>query len=347
MLLCWSRLLKDISKCNKTYIKECKSLIMVINTRKDLWKLIIVLIIFNIIVLVLYRFKEIKLVNNILFVLIIFVGAYFISKIITIYVDKTIKVRRGLEKTPELFNRLIIIIIFIIALVIILNYFKIQVTPILAGLGIAGLAIALALQSTLSNFFAGLQILSSEPIKIGDYVEIGDLEGYVEDIGWRAVRIKTLPNNMIIIPNSKLVESTIINYSMPIKEMSALVDVGVDYSSDLRKVEKITLDVAKKIQKTVPGAVEQFEPFIRYHTFADSNINFTVILRVKDYVSKYLIKHEFIKALKERYDKEGIEISWPIRKIVDMRKMKKRWCYNKIDIGHLNQEIIEIECFAG
>ena len=90
---------------------------------------------------------------------------------------------------------------------------------------------------------------------------------------------------------------------------------------DLDKVEKVTIDVAKTIQKTVPGAVKTFEPFIRYHTFGDSNINFSVILRVEKFVDKYLITHEFIKALKARYDKEGIEISWPVRKVYYSNKI--------------------------
>ena len=97
--------------------------------------------------------------------------------------------------------------------------------------------------------------------------------------------------------------------------MSVMVQCGVSYGSDLKKVEKVTIDVAGKIQKTVPGAVKTFEPFIRYHTFGDSNINFTVILRVEKFVDRYLVIHEFIKALKESYDKEKIEISWPVRKV--------------------------------
>jgi len=94
-----------------------------------------------------------------------------------------------------------------------------------------------------------------------------------------------------------------------------VVQCGVSYKSDLGKVEKVTIDVAKKIQEKIPGAVKTFEPFIRYHTFGDSNINFSIILRVEEPVARYLIIHEFIKALKARYDKEGIEISWPVRKI--------------------------------
>lgn len=262
--------------------------------------------------------------DNVLFVIIVIFVSYFLVKAANVYLIEWFRVRKGLGKTPQLINRIISIIIYIIALIIILRYFKVEVTPILAALGILGLALGLALQPTLSNLFAGLQILANKPIRVGDYVEIGGFEGYVEDIGWRSVRIKTLPNNTVIIPNSKLMESTIVNDSLPQREMAVLVQVGVDYSSDLKKVEKITIDTARKMQQTVEGAITNFEPFIRYHTFADNNIEFTVILRVKEFEKKYLIKHEFIKALKERYDKEGIEISWPIRKVTDMDKPRKR-----------------------
>ena len=174
----------------------------------------------------------------------------------------------------------------------------------------------LALQDTLSNLFAGLHIITDQPVNVGDYIEIeSGISGYVEDIGWRSTRVRTLPNTLVIVPNSKLAESVIINNSLPVLEMSAVVQCGVAYGSDLEKVERVTLDVAKEIQKTIPGAVETFEPVIRYHTFGDSNINFSVILRVMEPVAKYVVTHEFIKALVKRYDTEGIEISWPVRKI--------------------------------
>jgi len=183
------------------------------------------------------------------------------------------------------------------------------------------LFIALALQSTLSNFFAGLNILSDRQIEVGDFVELEgtDLSGFVEDIGWRSTRIRTLPNTLVIIPNSKLAETTIINRSKPVPEMSVIIQCGVDYRSDLAKVEKVTIEVAKEIQKTVPGAIKTFEPFIRYHTFGDSNINFSIIIRIEKPIDKYLVTHEFIKALKASYDQEGIEISWPIRKLYQIK----------------------------
>ncbi len=255
-------------------------------------------------------------INRIFFVIAVLLVSMLVSRMLKVFIDRWLKTNKKFERIPQLLNKMIAVVVYIIAILMILSYLEVEVTPLIATLGLGGLAVGLALQNTLSNFFAGLHILSDKPINVGDFIELdGNVSGYVEDIGWRSTRIKTLPNTIIIVPNSKLAESTIINDSMPELEMAALVQVGVDYGSDLKKVEKVTIDVAMHIQKTVAGAVRNFEPFIRYHTFGDSNINFSVILRVEKFVDKYLVIHEFIKALKERYDKEGIEISWPVRKI--------------------------------
>ncbi|HWP59192.1 MAG TPA: mechanosensitive ion channel family protein [Candidatus Acidoferrales bacterium] len=199
---------------------------------------------------------------------------------------------------------------------IILDNLGVSLTPILTTLGIGSLAVAIALQDTLGNFFAGLYIKADRFIEVGQFVRIetGE-EGYVDHIGWRSTRIRMLPNNTVIVPNSKLVQSIITNYDMPDRELAVLVQVGVHYSSDLEKVERVTSQVAKEIMQTVPGAVPSFEPFIRYHTFGDSSINFTVILRAREFVDNFLIKHEFIKRLQARYHQEGIVIPFPIRTV--------------------------------
>jgi len=187
---------------------------------------------------------------------------------------------------------------------------------VLASLGIAALALSLALQDTLANFFSGLYILVSRPIRMGDYVELENgLKGYVLAIGWRETRIRTLPNNTVVIPNNKLAQSIVINYYLPEKEMACLVQVGVSYGSDLEKVERVTCEVGKEVLSRVSGAVNAFDPFIRYHTFADFSVNFTVILRINEFVDQYLVTHEFIKALHKRYKAEGIEIPFPIRTV--------------------------------
>ncbi|PNX47133.1 MAG: hypothetical protein BV457_06285, partial [Thermoplasmata archaeon M9B1D] len=144
--------------------------------------------------------------------------------------------------------------------------------------------------------------------------------GIIEDIGWRSTRIRMLTDNLLIIPNAKLAESNIINYSMPKEDFSIWVPCGVAYESDLKKVEKVTLEVAKEIQKTVPGAAKDFEPGFRYGEFGESNINFIAILRIEHPMDRFIVRNEFIKALKERFDKEKIEISWPIRKIYNIKK---------------------------
>ena len=250
------------------------------------------------------------------FIAIVLLVANILSKITSLITVRTLKVKKKYQRIPQLMSKIISVVIYIVAILMVLAYFEIDITPIVAGLGIGGLAIGLALQSTLSDFFAGLHILSDKPIRVGDYIELENkLSGFVEDIGWRSTRIRTLPNNIVIIPNSKLANSIVTNYSMPKDEMGVVVRCGVSYNSDLEKVEKVTIDVAKEIQKKVQGAVGDFEPFIRYHTFGDSNIEFSIILRVERPIDKYFVVHEFIKALKKRFDKEGIEISWPVRKI--------------------------------
>ena len=125
-----------------------------------------------------------------------------------------------------------------------------------------------------------------------------------------------LPNNVVLVPNAKLAQAIVTNYYLPDRELAVLVEVGVDYDSDLTQVERVTCEVAKDTLEHVPGGASDFDPFIRYHTFADSSINFTVILRGREFVDQYLIKHEFIKRLHARFDREGIVIPFPIRTVV-------------------------------
>jgi len=255
-------------------------------------------------------------IDGIFFVGTVLLLALIISDILRIVLSLWLRAQKQYEKMPKLLSHVVAVFIYLIAFLMILIHFEIEITPLLVGYGIGGIAIALALQNTLSNVFAGLHIISDRPINFGDYIHVeGGVSGFVEDIGWRSTRIRTLPNTLIIIPNSKLAESIITNYSLPVLEMSVVIQCGVDYGSDLEKVEKVTIDVAKQIQETVPGAMKNFQPFIRYHTFDESNINFSIILRVEEPATKYIVTHEFIKALKKRYDEEGIEISWPIVKL--------------------------------
>jgi small-conductance mechanosensitive channel len=255
-------------------------------------------------------FKKVLLVSVILSVTIV------LSKIAVGFVNLYSRKTEGVLPSTSIFANLTKLLILLLGILIILQTLGISITPILTALGVGGLAVALALQDTLSNLFAGIHILLSRKIRPGDYVklETGE-EGYVTDITWRNTTIRALPNNMVIVPNSKLASAIVINFYQPETEMAVLVQVGVGYESDLRKVERVTIEVGKEVMREVPGGVPEFEPFIRYHTFADFSINFTVILRAKEYVDQYLIKHEFVKRLHQRYKEEGIEIPFPIRTV--------------------------------
>ncbi|MAG37500.1 MAG: mechanosensitive ion channel protein MscS [Dehalococcoidia bacterium] len=206
--------------------------------------------------------------------------------------------------------------IVIVGALIILEQVGIPVAPLLAGLGIGGLAVALAAQSTLANLLAGLSIFIDGTVRVGDMVELDDGQrGFVEDVGWRTTKLRLPANNLVIIPNGKLADSIMTNYQMPNDEVSVYVPNGVAYDSDLDQVEEITLEVANQLVRDTPGAATDFAPIMRYTEFADSNINFTVIMRAKDWPTSRLMRHRFIKAVKRRYDKEGIEIAFPARNI--------------------------------
>ena len=209
------------------------------------------------------------------------------------------------------------ITIFIIVGIIVLQTLGISVTPILTALGVGSLAVALALQDTLSNLFSGIQIAASKQIKKNDYIKLDSgEEGYVEDISWKNTSIRMLSNNLIIIPNSKLSSIILTNYNLPDLEMAVLVEIGVSYDSDLKKVEEVTIQAAREILEKTEGGVKTFDPFIRYHSFNDSSIGFTVILRAQQFVNQYLIKHEFIKSLHTKYMEHDIEIPFPIRSLI-------------------------------
>jgi small-conductance mechanosensitive channel len=201
-----------------------------------------------------------------------------------------------------------------IGAMIVLDTLGVSITPLITTLGIGSLAVAIALQDTLANLFAGLYIKAHRPLQEGDYVRLdGDGEGYVNGIGWRNTEVRMLSHNTVIVPNSKLIQSHITNYYLPDKDLAVLVEVGVDYDNDLAEVERVTCEVAKEILTTVPGGVADFDPFIRFHTFSQSSIDLTVVLRGQEFTDQFLLKHEFIKRLHRRYQQEGLTIAFPAR----------------------------------
>jgi small-conductance mechanosensitive channel len=199
---------------------------------------------------------------------------------------------------------------------VLLGTLGISVTPIIASLGITSLAVALALQPTLENFFSGVQLVMDKPVRVGDFIELESGEqGFVDHIGWRSTWIRMLPNNTVIMPNSVLAQSKIINYFYPSPELSVPVELGVHYSSDLEHVERVTLEVARETLSTHEWGVPEYKTFVIFTGFGDSSVNLTVMLRAKEYFQRFWVRSAFIKALHARYAAEGITIPFPIRAI--------------------------------
>jgi len=255
-----------------------------------------------------------KFLNHVPLVLFLFSLTVVLARMSVGFFDLHAKKKAGDTPTISLFTLIIKLIVYALGIMVILQSLGISVTPVLTALGVGGLAVALALQETLSNLFAGMQILAARQVKPGDFIHLdtGE-EGYVTDVTWRNTTIKAINNNMIIVPNSKLAAAILTNYHQPIKEMLVYVYVGVHYKSDLEHVERVTLEVARGVQATVDGASRNHEPWIRYNEFGGSSINFRAILAVDEFYASYRITHEFVKRLHRRYNEEGIVIPFHMR----------------------------------
>jgi small-conductance mechanosensitive channel len=216
------------------------------------------------------------------------------------------------------------VVVVAVGLLVILQTLGISITPIITALGVGGLAVALALQDTLANLFAGIRILASGKLRPGDFVrlETGQ-EGTIEDITWAQTTIRQQPNNVVIVPNAKLSTAITTNFSLPDIEQSVPVTLGVSYASDLEQVERVTLEVAREVLRGAEGGVAGFEPAVRFHSFGESSIELTVVLRVMGYENRATVIHEFIKRLHKRYAAEGIEIPFPIRTVRMERDAKE------------------------
>jgi small-conductance mechanosensitive channel len=207
--------------------------------------------------------------------------------------------------------------VLIIGILILLGTLGISITPLITALGVGGLAVALALQDTLSNLFAGLHILVEKSVRVGDFIKLeSGQEGHVTDIGWRTTRIRMLPNNLVIIPNSKLSQSIVTNYHLPDKRMALLIPIGVSYDSDPDRVEKILVEEAVKGAKELPGMLSDPAPFVRFLPgFGESSLSFTLVCQIREFTDQHLVQHELHKRILKRFRQEGIEIPFPTRTI--------------------------------
>jgi len=198
-----------------------------------------------------------------------------------------------------------------------LRAFRVDITPVLTALGVGGLAVALALQDTLSNLFSGFYISVAHQVRLGDYIKLNTGEaGYVIDIGWRSITLRELSNNLIFIPNAKLAQANVTNYHLPEKRVSVSLQVPVAFDSDLEKVERVLLDTAQSALGAVPGLMKDPAPSVSFDPgFGDFALTYTLGFSVAEFADQFNVRQELRKRILRGFREQGIRIPFPTRTI--------------------------------
>jgi small-conductance mechanosensitive channel len=207
--------------------------------------------------------------------------------------------------------------VLILGILVVLGPSITRLTPILTALGVGGLAVALALQDTLSNLFGGFYVAVAGQVRLGDYIKLNTgEEGYVTDIGWRSTTIKGLNNNLIIVPNAKLAQAIVTNYYLPEKSMAVSVQVAAGRDSDPDKIEKLLLEVAASGAGEIPGMLAEPAPSVAFDPgFGEFGLAFTVNYQVAEFASQFGVRNELRKRIFRRFREEGVEIPFPARAV--------------------------------
>ncbi len=258
-------------------------------------------------------------IDAVFFAAMVLAVSYAVAKFLRSLIIHYSRGKEGMKSVVPILQRLMQFTVYIIAFMLILDHFNVSITPLITTLGIAGIAVAFALQDTLSNFFAGVYIMADRPIRIGDFIKLeSGEEGTVVDIGWRSARIQVFENYTVVIPNSRLANSVLINYYIPSKGTNLFIPVSVSYDSDLEHVERVLLEIGEEYIKREDACQKDYKPFVRFREFGDSGITVDLAIRLTEYTEKWRVQHEVIKEIHKRFAEEGIEIPYPQR-VVWMR----------------------------
>lgn len=216
-----------------------------------------------------------------------------------------------------LFRKIARVLVYVVGLIIILSELGVEIAPLIAGLGIAGLAVALALQDTLGNFFSGVYMMADKPIRPNDFVRIGDrVEGTVIEVGWRSTKILTLENNYVFLPNSEVAKSTITNFYSPEEKMGYVMEFSASYDDEPEKVIDALLEAAKVVGgKSGKIVSADGSPWARADSFGESSVNYKVGVQVPSYRDRFTVKGEMIKEVYKQFKAKGISIPYPTRTV--------------------------------
>lgn len=238
-------------------------------------------------------------------------------ELLKLYYEK----RNSSFHTTSIIQNLIKIFFVLTGLLFILQINGVSITPIITALGIGGLAVALALQDTLNNLFSGFYITLSQQIRVGDFIKLENgSEGRVKDIGWRNTTLLLLTNSMIIIPNSRLAQNIVVNYSLPENRTALKFPIGVSYEHDPDFIEKIILDLLNENLKNIPGTLTTPTPSIVLNPgFSEYALTFTLTVHIEQYSDPGPILGAVRKLIIKKFKEEKIIIPYPIYTILNQK----------------------------
>jgi len=214
------------------------------------------------------------------------------------------------DRIVEILQKIAKWIIWFIGFMYILSTFNINITPLIAGAGIMGIAIALAAQDLFSNFFGGAVIITDQPFKAGDRVLINDVLGDVIHIGPRSTRIITLDSDIVTMPNTKIATSIIHNYSMPNPQVRIQIPVSVSYAADIKQVKRVLSEIIDEAVKTRPDVIAPDpKPTVYLMKMDKSTMTFMVTVFASGFLYNNIIQDYMNIQIVERFRKEGIIIS--------------------------------------
>ncbi len=269
---------------------------------------------YSIIELNLQTLTESITVNIIYTLLVIFTAQiiYIILDLIIINLLRKIAIKTKTkidESVISLSHSVLSLALLAMSIIYILDLWGIQIAPLLAGLGIAGLAVALALQPILSNVFSGASMIFDQSVRVGDlvYLEDNKVQGKIEKIGLRSTRVRSFDNEYIIIPNTKLANSIIQNVALPEPKSRVVIPFSTAYGADIQKVKTLILKELKQILKLESNP----EPFVKFDAMADSSLNFKAYFHVESFEDRFKATDEANTRIYNALNKAGIEIPFP------------------------------------
>lgn len=254
--------------------------------------------------------------SKLIFALLILILFYFPAKVVILFLRRMGQRDPALEQVAQPAAFLIRALFAVLGIIILLENLGISLTAVWTTLGIGSVAVALALQDTLSNFFAGLYLLVSRPVAYGDYIKLDSgHEGFVVRVGGRATTLRTLANNQVAIPNSTLAKAVITNYSLPELRMAMGLPVSVAYGTDPARVEKVLLEMVElAAREGLEGLLAYPAPVVRLNPgFGESSLDFTLAVHVRQFTDQFLVQSELRKRIIKRFEEEGIQMPFPTR----------------------------------